>query len=1056
MLVNLNAQRTLTITGKVKDSLTGALVRGVTISDPTQKFIVQTEDNGGFVITVSPTDTLLISHINYLGKIVIANQLQHQSIILLLPKSIELQEITINTGYQQLKPNEVNGSYSVIDNRTLNLQTTTNILDRLNGVTSSLLVNMGKKNNNPQNSTKISIRGLSTINGPLDPLIVVDNFIYEGDINNINPNDVENITVLKDAAAASIWGARAGNGVIVITTKKGRFNQRLQVGVTSSVTIAEKPNLFHSRQISSSDFIDFEQALFNRGFFKRLLNSELYPAVSPGVLIFDMRKRGVITYEDSAKLIDALKQNDSRRQFDKYYYQPGFTQQHGLNLRGGNKDIAWFISGAYDKSISSLKGVNDRINLSFKNFYRPLQNLNLNVGVYYTTNSSRTGFAEYSELSTISGRYIPYLSLTGPNGESIPVVKGYNSNFKDTVGSRYLLNWNYYPLEDYKHNNTQTKREELLANIGLNWQVLSYLGVQMQLQYQRQNNVASNLADTSSYYSRDLINTFTDLSNVPRIITRAVPIGGILRREYISLNSYNARGQINFGRTFIRNHVATAIAGIELRAAHSASDNVIMYGYNRDPLAYSASMDYISSFPMIFPGYFQNIQGPSQVTAFDNRFVSLFANGSYSFKGLYSISGSLRKDGSNIFGANTNDKWKPLWSAGFGWNLAKEPFYDVSWLPWLRLSVTYGVSGNVDASKTAKPVATAYVQDVTGLPAQAIRVINNPELSWEKSYQTNLKLDFGMLEQRITGSLEYYMKRGVDLYGPMVYDYTSWGVSGTITANASSMKGRGVDISLHSENVNTAVKWSTDFLCSYNSSKTTKYYSDNINPMAILGSGAGIRPIIGLPLYAIGAFRWGGLDASGNPRGYLSDTLSTDYIALADALMRNPDQTGFKFIGTSSPKYFGSLLNTFRFKNFSVSANFNFRVGYYLLKPSLSYMSLANSGISGIDYDKRWQQPGDESKTTVPSYVYPVRAYRDAFYNSSEINVIKGDHLRLQFVNLTYDFKWKKYPSSSLQLFINCANLGIIWRANNDHIDPDFVSAIPAPRTNTIGIRANF
>jgi TonB-dependent SusC/RagA subfamily outer membrane receptor len=141
----------------------------------------------------------------------------------------------VNTGYQKLKPNEVNGAVTVIDKKTLNQQTGPGILERLEGVTSGLAFNRGFGNGNAQNKTGINIRGLSTINGPLDPLIVVDNFIYEGDIKNINPNDVESITILKDAAAASIWGARAGNGVIVITTKKGRLNERTKVDFNSSL-----------------------------------------------------------------------------------------------------------------------------------------------------------------------------------------------------------------------------------------------------------------------------------------------------------------------------------------------------------------------------------------------------------------------------------------------------------------------------------------------------------------------------------------------------------------------------------------------------------------------------------------------------------------------------------------------------------------------------------------------------------------------------------------------------------------------------------------------------
>src|SRR6185437_11735787 len=153
-----------------------------------------------------------------------------------------------------------------IDNKTLSLQAGTNILDRLNGVASGILFDYSK-NTSDNKKLNFNVRGLSTINGPQDPLIVVDNFPYEGDINNINPNNVESITILKDAAAASIWGTRAGNGVIVITTKKGKFGEPLKIGFNSNMIVQQKPDLYYLPQLSTADYIGMEQFLFNQGYF---------------------------------------------------------------------------------------------------------------------------------------------------------------------------------------------------------------------------------------------------------------------------------------------------------------------------------------------------------------------------------------------------------------------------------------------------------------------------------------------------------------------------------------------------------------------------------------------------------------------------------------------------------------------------------------------------------------------------------------------------------------------------------------------------------------------
>jgi len=342
------AQATKQISGHIFSAEDNQPLSGSTVRAIRSKQLVFSNDVGSFIITVATHDTLLVSRIGYITQRIAVGKGMDNFQIALIQQNSSLQDVTINTGYQKLKPNEVNGSYVVIDNKTLNQQTGLNILDRLNGVTSSLLFNTGKQNNNPQNTTGITIRGLSTINGPLDPLIVVDNFIYDGNINNINPNDVESITVLKDAAAASIWGARAGNGVIVITTKKGHFNQKLQVDFNTDVIVTDKPNLYYNPQISSSDYIDFEQMLFNKGYYNSQFTSKSRPAISPAVQVFEDRKNGLISPEDSASQIDAMKKTDNRQQFEKYFYRKGVTQQYALNLRGGSRNIGWLVSGTYD------------------------------------------------------------------------------------------------------------------------------------------------------------------------------------------------------------------------------------------------------------------------------------------------------------------------------------------------------------------------------------------------------------------------------------------------------------------------------------------------------------------------------------------------------------------------------------------------------------------------------------------------------------------------------------------------------------------------------------
>lgn len=1052
------AQSTTSVQGTVLQSDTKQPLSDANVLNLATGQGTSTNAAGIFSLRATIGDTLSISHISYENSIVVIKDLTYKTIYL-FEKDFSLENVTIETGYQRLKPNVVNGSYTVVDNKEYNLQTGTNVLSRLEGLTNGLLFNKGKSNSNKQNVTQISVRGLSTINGPLDPLIVVDNFIYDGDLNSINPNEVESITILKDAAASSIWGARAGNGVIVITLKKGRYNQPLKIGFNSNIIITDKPDLFYQPSISSSDFIDFEKQLYDKGFYKKQINSYYHPALSPAVTLFDLRSRGMIGEEEYLTRINELKKTDNRRQFTDYFLRKGLTQSYSLDLNGGSDKLAWIISGSFDKTIDNLRASRDRINLRIENSYKLSKKLEITTGAYFSNTESRSGLPSYNAATAINAAlHLPYLPLTDDQGNGLAVPTYYNMSYIDTFGNGKLMNWKYYPLEDYKHQYAKINTQQLIGNVKASYKVSRSIGIDLLYQVSRQTSENNNIADTASYYARDLINRFSQIDNATGIVTYVVPVGGILMKQISTLKSYNLRGQVNFAKK-MGIHFIDAMGGIEVREVENSGSGSTLYGYYADPLTYDPDMDFQTYFPNVMTGINSTIPNFTQLMQANNRFVSQFANLSYRLYDRYTVSGSIRRDGANIFGATTNDKWKPLWSAGVGWEASKESFFKVGWINQLRLTATYGVSGNVDLSRSALPVTQ--LQTLAGmLPALEVIRLNNPSLSWEQVQQLNVGLEFGILDRSISGRIEYYVKKGNNLYGPTPYDYTAWGVLPFITANVADMRGNGIDLMLSSKNVDKELKWVTSLILNTNMSKTTAYYAANAAFVSQLIGNRGnrITPVIGKPLYALAAYTWGGLSDKGNPRGYLNGELSENYTAISTASYNSGKENGsFRYIGPANPVTFGSLLNQFSYGGISLSFNLVYKFGYYLFKPGLAYGTLANNGASGPGYAERWQQPGDELKTNVPSFVYPLVSSRDAFYNASEIHVIKGDHIRLQFVNLGYSILKGKnnLPFTGIQLYANISNLGIIWRANHDKIDPD-AGNYPDAKTYTLGIRANF
>jgi len=1062
-VLNTNAQGKTgiqKISGKIISAAAQIAVPGASVSFMKQPTFATSDNEGNFSISYNAEpDSMIITHVSYKRKVIGINNVTSIPLTIELEEdSKHLQDVIVNTGFQQVPKERVTGSFSFIDNKTLNLQSGPNILDRLNGVVGSVLFD-NTKSRSEARKLNINIRGLSTINGSQDPLVVVDNFPYEGNLDNINPDDIESVTILKDAAAASIWGTKAGNGVIVITTKKARFNQPFRIELNTSLMVAAKPDLFAVPQMDIGDYIDVEQMLFNKGAFNKQINSINKPALSPAVEVFLKRKNGLISREDSASLINQLKGQDVRNDYARYMYRKAIIQTYSLNLSGGSEKYKYIISGGYNRDLGDLSGKNERLNVRMNNIYKISPRLQLTIGGFYTNIKSKSGNSGYSGKGfQMSGRNIPYIRFADAAGKPIAVPRSYRASYTDTAGGGKLLDWNYYPLEEDKHHITSTNSRSLIADVGLQYRIFNSLSVDLSYQYENQEIQTSNISDMESYSTRDLINTFSQLDRTTGVVNYMVPLGSTLYRSQNSVGAQNFRGQLNFSKGW-HDQTMAAIFGSEIRQTRNDGNADNVYGYNGDNLTVS-NVDFVNPYPSFINGFPQYIPNSLSFSGTFNRFVSLFGNAAYTLKDRYTLSASVRKDASNLFGVNANDKWLPFWSAGLGWNLSKEKFYQLRFVPYLKLRATYGLSGIVDQSRSAVTVM-GYLganNKYTGTPQAIINQFANNELSWEKVKQFNAGIDFQLKNQVIKGSIDYYIKKGFDLFGISPIDYTAGLSTDVVTKNIADMKGEGMDIAIQSTNINRKFKWFTNWLFNYNVSKTTDYYTP-FGFRYLAGSGSDISPLIGKPLYSILSYKWGGLDSEGNPQGYLNKRLSTDYNEIFNSLT---SADSLVYSGPAVPKYFGSVGNTFTWKGFSLSVNITFKLRYFFRKPTISYNQLVNSGIGNADYSKRWQQPGDELITTVPGLVYPINSNarsRDQFYALSEPTVLKGDQVRLQFINLNYDFKSlfaKKAGITGLQLYFTGSNLGLLWRANNEGIDPDFQSTWPTPVNYTFGLRASF
>ena len=969
-------------------------------------------------------------------------------LISLQVKENTLQEVNVvSTGYQTLPKERATGSFTTINTKLFNEQVGTNVLDRLEAIANGVSV----FRNNSTRTSQLMVRGLSTINGPTSPLIILDNFPYEGNIDNINPNDIKSITILKDAAAASIWGVRAGNGVIVINTKTGSYGQALKIQTNTNLTIGNKPNIGYLQTMTATDYIDFEKYMFSKGYYNSQISSNRSPALSPVVDLLARVQQGVLSKEVADQQINEMRNNDVRDEYEKYMYQRSVNQQYYLNVSGGNNQLAYVFATGYDENVSNLADNFSRLNLRSDAMFNPIKNLQLNVGLTYTASRNHSGKSAYGAIVGLT----PYQLLKDQNDEPVAVSQTYSQQFKETVAATgQFLDWNYYPLTDDQFNYTNAKTQDVMANFSAKYDFNKALNFTLRYQHEKQTSDSRNLYDEQSYFSRNLINSFTQING--STVKNIIPNGGILDQRNGLLTANSFRAQLNFDHTW-RKHNLVVLTGYETREIKSESFSFRTYGYNNELLTGTA-VDYLTLYPNYVTKINARIPAANGFSGTLNRFVSLFANGAYTFSDKYIFSASIRRDASNLFGVNVNDKWTPLWSTGLSWLTSKEHFYTSKFLPYLKLSATYGYSGNVDPSKSAvTTIAYGGANNIyTNTPFSSVSNFYNPDLRWEKLRTINIGLDFKLHQNRVAGSVAFYLKSAKDLYASVPIDYTTGLGVTVLTKNVADMVAKGVDVELNTINIDRQIRWTTHLNLSYYQDRVGEYYLTATNGSSYLGGGK--NPIPDYPVWGVYGYQWAGLDATGNPQGYLNGELSQNYTALTGSGTKVSD---LQFMGARMPKVYGSIGNTITYKNFTLTARLTYGFGHYIRRQSINYTSLATLGLSHSDYANRWQDAGDEQITNVPAMVYPLVSSRDNFYTGAAILVEKGDYLRFQYLSFGYQLvkennKW--LPLKNLQAYVNANNLGLLWRANKLGIDPDFTgaSAIPNAKNIAIGLSTTF
>lgn len=989
--------------------------------------------------------------------ILIADRKNQTKNIYLKPESREIEEIQINTGYQRLSKERLTGAVSKVDEGILKTVVSTSIIDRLANNVPGLVFN--KTGGNPSNQTQISIRGQSTLFSRPDPLIVLDNFPYEGDLSSINPDDIESISILKDAGAASVWGARAANGVIVLTTKRASARSGLKIDLNAQTTIGDRPNLKYNPRISSADYIQIERDLFDKGFYKTQETSSNKTVLTPAVELLIANRDGLLSNENLELQLQKLGQIDLDREMRNYYYQQSINQHYALSINKAIGKGSWLLSLGVDKNRDNLikngfERLNGRLFIEQK-FWKDRLSFSANIA---RNNTSVFAPNTGSLMMTSIKQLYPYAQLKDGQGQHAVVNKDLRSTYLGTVMTQHpdLLGWYYRPLDEVDLWDKRRQDREYRMDFNMGIKLADGLSLNTFYQYVDRSLEERDNQSVDSYGVRSLINEFTTILDDGKMV-RNIPLGNILDVEQQNMVTHRFRIQGTIDKNIFNLVDIQSIVGTEVNKTATQGMQSRLYGYDTERASIRA-VDYFTLFPsFVNPAASSQIPFRDDLSQLADRFVSYYQNSSLSIASKYVLTASTRFDQSNIFGVRTNQKGVPLWSVGLAWMLSKERFFKNDILSQLKLRTTYGLSGNVNRNLSAYTTAS-YVSGApfTRLPYATIINPPNAELRWERTKVFNVGLDFGLWKNRLHGSFDFFQKRGIDLIGDAPYPASS-GVT-KYRGNVAASKGHGYELLLNGLIINSTFRWNTTLMLSQAKDIVSDYMDLTISGLNMIQS-ASINPRVGKPLYSMYSFNTEGLDPmTGDPIGMLNGEKSTDWNTIASKTKIED----LIYYGSSRPITNASFRNTFNWGNWSLTTNMSYRGNYFYRLNSVRY---TNSGVLDhglesrhIDYLYRWMKPGDEGQTMVPSIPTAANTNRDNVYLYGESLIRRADHIRWEDLALSYQMPTAKDWLKSVTFSFYVNNLGIIWRRSKEDIDPDYagIGQRPVPRTYSFGVRLGF
>lgn len=1039
---------------------------------------VITDIDGKFNISVPEGVTRLFC--SYVGHEVQELKLvprKDQYEITLFP-SAQMLDAVVVTGYQTVERRKLTAAVGKLNISDETIGAVKSIDQALAGQIAGLSVT--STSGAPGAPAKIRIRGTSSLNGTQDPLWVLDGIPLEGtdvpqsnvlnDVSNIqqssiaglNPADIENITVLKDAAATAIYGARAANGVIVITTKKGKVGKPV-INFSSKFTYMPTLSTNRLNMLNSQEKVDLELELLRSNFAYGDNKGGVSKIIS-GYGLTDAYKKGGWGALTPEAQTDISRLRNTETDWGDILFRDAFNQEYSLSLSGGNERVTYYTSIGYYQENGNVKGVGlDRLNIVAKTSYKVNRMLKFGVSLFVNRRNNKTYLTDtYGLVNPVyySRKANPYYQPFDVNGNYVYDFDVQNNSDTD-------LGFNIF--EERKNTSNEETINALSSIFDAELRFNDKLKFTTQLGLQLDKASKEQIADKESFSMRIIRKNSKYWDSASQSNKYFIPDGGV-HKAYENTNSqitWKAMGE--YRDSFNDIHELEVMVGTELRKTWYETLFSAGYGFDRQTL---------TTKPVVFPDEDRARQFPlHQKTYKENAYVSFFSTASYSLMNRYTFGGSIRFDGSDLFGVDKKYRYLPLYSVSGLWRLSNEPFMQGTrkWMDNLAFRVSYGIQGNIDKNTSPFLLGKYIVDNI--LPGGSEHMIDinsapNKKLRWEKTQSVNVGLDFSVLNQALNLSVDYYYRKGTDLIGKQMLPLETGFVSTNI--NWASMVNKGVEVSLSTRNVATKnFSWYTNLNFAYNNNKVLR---------EAIPEAQTIPGREGYPVDAIFAIKTAGLDEEGYPLFYdkegekvtlkelyrLQDPFGLGFTVNSDVTPAE-ERSFYSYIGSQDTPYTGGLINTFSYKNWELTANLSFNLGGYVrTTPSYNFINFDRGQNVNSDILDRWTPENTDGR--LPALItsekradeYYWYDQKSEIYKNLDIWVKKLNYFRLQNLRLGYRLPEKMTKSlgmGSASVAIEGRNLLVFGSSYKNFLDPESMYnpyAPPIPKSITFSLNLNF